>query len=89
MTGGDEAAETAKFISIFDKFFDLMNVQSFSGGRKSRKPFRHPYLSADDFRLAVCCNNVMLCYDLLVFINLVAGGSVSRIHDKVGTVCRI
>lgn len=53
LVGGDDAAETAKFVSLFDKFFDMLNVQNFSGGRTSRKPFKQPYRSADDFRLAV------------------------------------
>lgn len=53
LVGGDEAIETAKFVSMFDNFFDLLNVQNFTTGARSRKPFQHPYRSSDDFRLAV------------------------------------
>lgn len=53
LTGGDEAIETVKFVALFDKFFDLLNVSNFTNGTRKRKPFRHPYRHADDFRLAV------------------------------------
>jgi len=54
LTGGEEAKETAKFVSMFDKFFDCLNVNSFTQGKHSRKPFQNPYLKATDFRLKVC-----------------------------------
>lgn len=50
---GDEARETAKFAEIMDKFFDIMNVRNYAEGIRSRKPFRNPYLSANDSRLEV------------------------------------
>ena len=53
LTGGTEALQTAKFVSLFDKFFDLLNVSNFTNGVKKRKSFQHPYRSGDDFRLAV------------------------------------
>ena len=50
---GAKALETSKFTAIFDKFFDLLNVSNFTNGTHDRKPFKHPYRHADDFRLAV------------------------------------
>eukprot|EP00731_Ephydatia_muelleri_P010470 Em0005g1056a len=51
LIGGVEAAETAKFLIMFDKFFDCLNVSNCSEGHQQRKAFREPYRSADDFRL--------------------------------------
>lgn len=53
LTGGPEAQETAKFILMFDKFFNALNVSNFTNGKHHRKPFKDPYRSGDDFRLAV------------------------------------
>ena len=39
--------------SYFDKFFDCLNVRSFSEWKASRKPDRKPYTSPDDPRLEV------------------------------------
>ena len=50
---GSEATETAKFVGIFDKFFDLLNVRNFVSGVRYRKPFLHPYHSASDERVKV------------------------------------
>lgn len=51
---GDEAAETAEFLSKFDSFFDILNVSNFTNGTRHRKPFQHPYRHASDPRLKVC-----------------------------------
>ena len=53
VTGGAEASETAKFIEMVDKFFDCLNVSSFSKGKLKRKPFLQPYRKSNDFRLKV------------------------------------
>ena len=53
MTGGDEVKETVKFIALFDKFFDLLNVSNFTAGTRKLKPFQHPYRHDKDFRLDV------------------------------------
>ena len=53
VTGGAEAAETAKFIEMVDKFFDCLNVSSLSKGKFKRKPFLQPYRKSNDFRLKV------------------------------------
>lgn len=52
-TGGPEAEETAHFVSMFDKFFDCVNVGNFDDGKFKRKVFQQPYRSHDDFRLKV------------------------------------
>ena len=51
--GGRAAVETAKFVSLMDKFFDILNVTNFTDGTKTRKRFKHPFRHKDDFRLAV------------------------------------
>ena len=53
LTGGDEVRETVKFVEMFDKFFDCLNVNNFSVGYQKRKEFKLPYRSAHDFRLKV------------------------------------
>ena len=52
-TGGEEAAEIAKFVSLVDKFFDCLNVNNYVNGKHNRKAFQSPYRSAKDFRLKV------------------------------------
>ena len=64
LIGGAEASETARFLLMFDKLFDSLNVSTFSEGCQSRKPFRQPYHSADDFQLkvrTVCVFCTVLC----------------------------
>lgn len=53
-TGGQATQETAQFVVMFDRFFDCLNVNSFTAGKHKRKPFQDPYRSASDFRLKVC-----------------------------------
>jgi hypothetical protein len=52
MTGQD-VAETAKFVSYLDKFFDAVNVMHLNAGQHKRKDFQLPYTSASDSRLVV------------------------------------
>ena len=63
LTGGPEATETVRFISMFDKFFDCVNVANFTSGRFKRKVFQQPYQSGEDFRLKVLftCNYSLYC----------------------------
>ena len=50
-----EVEETARFVSIFDKFFDSLNVNNnMTNGRNSRKFFKQPYRTAEDSHLKVC-----------------------------------
>lgn len=51
--GDPDTFETERFIRIFDKFFDCMNVRSFTECFEKRKPDRRPYRSVDDPRFDV------------------------------------
>ena len=51
---GEEAAETAKFAGIFDKFFDCLNTSNSYVGKHSLNCFKNPCRTATDFRLEVC-----------------------------------
>ena len=53
LTVGSKSAQTARFVDMFDKFFDVMNVSSFSAGHRSRNQFRSPYRSGTDWKLKV------------------------------------
>ena len=53
LTGGPDATETVKFVDIFDKFFDCLNVSNFINGTRTRKAFCNPYRNSDDIRLKV------------------------------------
>ena len=46
--------ETRRFVCMFDRFFDCLNVSNFTDGKFDRKVFRQPYRSSNDFRLKVC-----------------------------------
>ena len=50
---GEEASETVQFVRTMDHFFDSMNVNNFTTGKKKRKVFQDPYRGASDFRLKV------------------------------------
>ena len=51
--GPSTCSETAKFISIIDKFFDYCNVRSLTEGEHKRKPLLNPYRDISDERLEV------------------------------------
>ena len=53
-------SETAKFVDMFDKFFDCVNVSNFNAGKQQRKPFKQPYRSAKDFQLKVHVNSIIM-----------------------------
>lgn len=52
-SGRAELSETIKFVSHFDKFFDMLNVTNLVTGKHKRKDFQLPYNSATDTRLDV------------------------------------
>ena len=62
LTGEQEAQETAKFVALIDKFFDILNVSNFTNGTRNRKPFQHPYRHGDDARLTVSLYNTLSKY---------------------------
>ena len=51
ITNGPEASETVKFIMLFNKFFDFLNVDNYCERVKKRNSFKEPYRSPNDFRL--------------------------------------
>ena len=51
--GQSGTKETEKFIRIFDKFFDCVNVRSVSEAATKRKPNQEVYKSPDYVRLKV------------------------------------
>ena len=53
LSGDPAVQETAKFVTMFDKFFDALNVSNYTSGVNKRKVFQQPYRSGDDFRLKV------------------------------------
>ena len=50
---GKEAEGIIKFVDMFDKFFDCVNVRNFVSGQHSTNPFKSPYQGKSDFRLQV------------------------------------
>ena len=50
ITNGPEASEAVKFIKMFNKFFDCLNVDNFWEGIKKRNTFKELYRSEHDFR---------------------------------------
>lgn len=53
LMGDPEMTETVKFVRMFNRFFDCLNVTSVSEGRRQRKPDLNPYRTPDDKRLTV------------------------------------
>ena len=53
MTGMTEVEGTAKFVLMFDKFFDALNVSNFTNGTRYHKDFQHPYRHKEDKQLNV------------------------------------
>lgn len=53
LTKKDEVAETVKFVEMFDKLFDCLNVSSLSAGKRKKSAFKSPYRAVDDFRVKV------------------------------------
>lgn len=50
---GPKSMETAQFVSMFDKFFDCLDVSNFTAEARQRKRFLHPYRSQDGEQLKV------------------------------------
>ena len=51
--GDPQTRETERFIRHMDRFFDCLNVRSFSESYQKRKDDLRPYISSDDSRLQV------------------------------------
>ena len=68
LTGGKEVYETAYLIEKIDKYFDSLNVSSYTSGKRHRKPFQQPYRSSNDFRLSVSIRPLIFIYYLFVHL---------------------
>ena len=53
LSGDPAVQETAKFVTMLDKFFDSLNVSNYTLGVNKRKVFQQSYRSGDDFCLKV------------------------------------
>lgn len=67
LSGDPAVQETAKFVSMFDKLFDALNVSNYNSGVKKIKTFQQSYRSGNDFRLKVSCNIVLTMLMCLLF----------------------
>uniref|UniRef100_A0A1X7UNS3 Transposable element P transposase-like GTP-binding insertion domain-containing protein n=1 Tax=Amphimedon queenslandica TaxID=400682 RepID=A0A1X7UNS3_AMPQE len=47
----DEASETSLFASMFNRFFDMLNVSNYTNGTRYRNPTIYPYRHGNDHRL--------------------------------------
>ena len=63
-----DVLETSKFVALFDKFFDLLNVNNFTEGTKKNKPFLHPFsgklnvwLSTVSYVSGFLCSGFRMC----------------------------
>ena len=74
MMGDVKLEQTIRFVEMFDRFFDCLNVNSYNTGRLKRKVFKQPYRSGTDYRLKVC-------YSYLICTCIVAEG---RIYSLFG-----
>ena len=54
---GDEASETSLFASMFNRFFDMLNVSNFTNGTRYRNPDLYPYRHGNDHRLRWVLNS--------------------------------
>ena len=68
MSGGSKAEETAHFVTMFNNFFDCLNVRSFTAGQHSRNSFKSPYWSSKDFRLTVSTLIILCTLSILYLI---------------------
>ena len=59
----EEFAKTARFCSMFDKFFDCLNTWRIGEGKEKRKPDLEPYWSDRDKRFTVRFANYNICMD--------------------------
>ena len=71
---GPIASETSRFVDMFDKFFDALNVVNFDSSRHERKPFKDSYRSASDFRIKVCNKSKLYNYIGYSYYHLLYSG---------------
>ena len=65
LVGGDEVAETSKFVGMIDTFFDILNIHNYTHGVHARKPFQMPHTTRQTTQGNSCC---IMFFSLLSFI---------------------
>ena len=66
LQGYQSTSELEKFIRMFNKFFDILNVSDVFGGVKARNENLEPFRSANDVRLLVCL--YLYCHIFVYYI---------------------
>ena len=61
--GPSDAAGTAEFCLMFDKFFDIINVSSTTASSRELKPFDPPFSSTDDLRFSWLKNQFLKYFE--------------------------
>ena len=61
--GPADAAGTAEFCLMFDRFFDIMNVSSTTASSRELKPFNAPFSSIDDPRFSWLKNQFLKYFE--------------------------
>ena len=74
LQGDLSTTETQRFVAIFNKFFDLLNVRSLEESVRECNSDKAPYRSPDDERLKVMCSvcKFMCKLDVSIYTCLVA-----------------
>jgi hypothetical protein len=66
--GDASTTETQKFVLMFDRLFDCLNVRNYKQWKEKRKPDLKPYSSADDKRLEVGSSIRILYEAILTYV---------------------
>ena len=74
-----EADETANFVEMLDKYFDMLNVNNYTTCITKRKKFQQPYRWGNDARLKV----IILKIDYLIIGVIIILVSVSGSMDSL------
>ena len=48
LKGGDEVEEIPKFVDMFNKLYNCLNVSDYITGKKSRNCLKSPYYTTED-----------------------------------------
>ena len=62
--------ETARFVDMFNKFFDCLNVNNFTAGMHDKNSFKSPYRKLTDFRLKVYVRTYLAMYLIMLALKL-------------------
>lgn len=69
----EDTTETARFVKIFDRFFDMLNTRSLKEHIFQRKPDLSPYRTPDDTRLKVSIVCINLHVRTITYSELLSG----------------